>query len=214
MNLRVANLIAVELAIMIAILFYLVFFRSPSAERRISPEIAESSAEPATTLAQLSEVRSERQATLDPSPNRPHLRPQEQQPIAVPPPQYVQQVAPQSYANPVYANAAVPAEAPAYSESYEEPAAAPPDYATSDDSIAYAEPAPVLLYPAPYQIIVFSNPRRFANRHRFHSGAFTTNFPRRADSGPFHRPWGGMVNSHPTRPFAQQGFRSAGTGHH
>jgi hypothetical protein len=206
MNLKVANLIAVELAIMIAILCYLVFSRSPSAERRISPEIGESSAEPGLTLAQLSQLRSERQATFDPSADRARLRPQEQQPIAVPQ-QYVQQVAPQAYANPVYANAAVPAEAANYSESYQEPAAAPSDYATYDDGIAYAEPAPVLLYPAPYQIIVFSNPHRFANRHRFHSGAFTTNFPRRANSGPFHRTWGGMVSSHNTRPSVQQGFR-------
>jgi hypothetical protein len=186
-----------------------VFFRSPSAERHVSPDIVERSDEPATTLAHLSEVRSERQARLDPA----RLRPQEQQPIAVPP-QYVQQVAPQAYANPVYPNAAVPAEAGTYSESYEEPAPAPPDYTRSDDSIAYADPAPVLLYPAPYQIIVFSNPHRFANRHRFRSGAFTTNFPRRADSGPFHRAWGGMVSSHNIRPSAQQGFRPPGPGHH
>jgi hypothetical protein len=210
MNLKVSNLIAVELAILIALMSWMVFSRSPSAEPRTSPEILESSAEPDTTIARLSEVRSERPAPIDPSADRPRVRPQDQQPIAVPQ-QYVQQIAPQAYANPVYANAAIPAEAPAYTESYEEPVVAPSDYATSDDSIAYAEPAPVLIYPAPYQIIVFPNPHRFANRNRFHSGAFTTNLPRRADPGPFHRPLGGMVNPRNARP-AAQGFRSLG--HH
>jgi hypothetical protein len=211
MNLRVvANLIAAELAIMIAMLFYLVFSRSPSAEPRTAPEIQESAAEPATTLARLSEVRSERLAPVDPGADRACVRPQDQQPIAVPQ-QYVHQIAPQAYANPVYANAAIPAEAPAYTESYQEPVVAPSDYATSDDSIAYAEPAPVVLYPAPYQIIVFSNSHRFANRRQFHSGAFTTNFPRRAGPGPFHRASGGMVNPRNARPPAQG---SRPLGHH
>jgi hypothetical protein len=210
MSLRVvANLIAVELAIMIAMMFYLVFSRSPSAEPRTSPEILES-AEPVTTLAHLSEVRSERLATIDPSADRARVRPQDQQPIAVPQ-QYVQQIAPQAYANPVYANAAIPAQAPAYTESYQEPVVAPSDYATSSDSVAYAEPAPVVVYPVPYQIIVFSNHHRFGNRRQFHSGAFRTNFPRRADPGPFHRPLGGMVNPGNARPPAQ-GFRPLG--HH
>src|SRR4029077_8877264 len=152
MNLRVvANLVAVELAIMIAMMFYLVFSRSPSAEPHTSPEIQESAAEPVTTLAHLSEVRTERLAPIDPAAVRARVRPQDQQPIAVPP-QYVQQIAPQAYANPVYANAAIPAEAPAYTEAYEEPVVAPSDYATSDDSIAYAEPAPVVVYSAPYPI--------------------------------------------------------------
>jgi hypothetical protein len=208
MNLRVSNLIAVELAILIALMSWMVFSGFPFAERRTSPKIQESAAEPDTTIARLSEVRSERLATIDPSAVRARVRPQDQQPIAMPQ-QYVQQIAPQAYANPVYANAAIPAEAPTYA--YEEPVVAPSDYATSDDSIAYAEPAPVLVYPAPYQIIVFSNPHRFANRHRFHSGAFTTNFPRRAGPGPFHRASGGMLNPRNARPSAE-GFRSPG--HH
>jgi hypothetical protein len=210
MNLRVSNLIAVELAILIALMSWMVFSRSPSAEPRTSPEIVESSAEPATTLAHLSEVRNERPAMIDPSVDRARVRPQERQPIAVPQ-QYVQQIAPQAYANPVYANAAIPAEAPTYTESYEEPVVAPSDYAASDDGIAYAEPAPVVVYPAPYQIIVFSNPHRFTNRHQFHSGAFPTNFPRRAGPGPFHRASGGMLNPRNARPPAP-GFRSPG--HH
>ena len=210
MNPRVSNLLAVELAILIALMSWMVFSRFPFAERRTSPEILESAAEPVATVARLPEVRSERLATIDPSAGRARVRPQDQQPIAVPQ-QYVQQIAPQAYANPVYENAAIPAEAPTYAESYEEPVVAPSDYATSDDSIAYAEPAPVLLYPAPCPIIVFSNPHRFANRHRFHSGAFTTNFPRRADPGPFHRASVGMVNPQNARPSAQ-GFRSSG--HH
>jgi hypothetical protein len=189
MNLRVSNLIAVELAILIALMSWMVFSRSPSAEPRTSPEILESPAEPATTLAHLSEVRKERPATINPSADRARVRPQDQQPIPVPQ-QYVQQIAPQAYANPVYENAAIPAEAPAYAESYEEPVVAPSDYATSDDSIAYAEPAPVVVYPAPYQIIVFSNPHRFANRRQFHSGAFTTNFPRRAGPRPVSSAFG------------------------
>jgi len=211
MNLRVvANLIAAELAIMIAMMFYLVFSRFPSAERRTSPEILESAAEPDTTIAHLSEVRSERLATIDPSAVRARVRPQDQQPMAMPP-QYVQQIAPQAYANPVYANAAIPAEAPAYTEAYQEPVVAPAEYATTDDSLAYAEPAPVVVYPAPYQIIVFSNPHRFANRRQFHSGAFPTNFPRHGGPGHFHPALGGMVNPRNTHPPAQ-GFRSLG--HH
>ena len=214
MNLKVvANLIAVELAIMIALLCYLAFSRSPSAERRTSPEVLESSAEPDTTIAHLSELRSERPATIDPSADRARVRPPDQQPIAVPP-QYVQQIAPQTYANPVYTNAAIPAEATTYTESYQEPVVVPADYATSYDSIAYAEPAPVVVYPVPYQVIVFSNPHRFANRHRFHASPFTTNFPRRAAPGAFHQNHnsGGMVNPRNARPLAQRGFRS--TGHH
>jgi hypothetical protein len=198
----------VELAILIALLSLMAFSRSPFAERRTSPEILESAAESIAPVPRLPEVRSERLATIDPGADRARVRPQDQPPIAVPP-QYVQQIAPQTYANPVYANAAIPAEAPAYTEAYQEPVVAPSEYATSDDSIAYAEPAPVVVYPAPYQIIVFSNPHRFAHRRQFHSGAFTPNFPRRPGPGPFHRAFGGTVNPRNARPSAQ-GFGSLG----
>jgi len=210
MNPRVSNLLVVELAILIALLSWMAFSRSPFAERRPSPEIQESATEPIATVPRLPNVRSERLATIDPGADRARVRPQDQQPIAAPQ-QYVQQVAPQAYANPVYTNAAIPAEPPAYTEAYQEPVVAPSDYATSDNSIAYAEPAPVVVYSAPFQIIVFSNPHRFAHRRQFHSGAFTTNFPRHAGPGHFHRPFGGMVNPRNARPSAP-GFRSPG--HH
>jgi hypothetical protein len=210
MNPRVSNLVAVELAILIALLSWMVFSRFPFAGRRISPEIQESAAEPVTTVARLPDVRSERLATIDSGADRARIQPQDQQPIAVPQ-QYVQQIAPQAYADPVYANAAIPAEAPAYTESYQEPVVAASDYATPEDSIAYAEPAPVLVYPAPYQIIVFSNSHRFAHRRQFHSGPFTPNFPQRTNPGHFRPAFGGMVNPRNARP-SVQGFRPLG--HH
>jgi len=210
MNPRVSNLLVVELAILIALLSWMAFSRFPFFERPTSPEIEESAAEPIAPVARLSEVRSERLATIDPGADRARVRPQDQQPIAVPQ-QYVQQSAPQAYANPVYTNAAIPAEAPAYTESYQEPVVAPSEYATSGESVAYVEPAPVVVYSAPYQIIVFSNPHRFAHRHQFHPGAFTTNFPRHPNPGHFHRPFAGMVNPRNARPSAP-GFRSLG--HH
>jgi hypothetical protein len=212
MNPRVSNLLVVELAILIALLSWMAFSRSPFSERSTAPEIQESAAQPVATVARLPEVRSERPATIDPGADRARARPQDQQPIAVPQ-QYVQQIAPQAYANPVYTNAAIPAEAAAYTEAYQEPVVAPSEYATSDESVAYVEPAPVVVYPAPYQIIVFSNPHRFANRRQFHSGAFTTNFPRHAGPSPghFHRPFAGMVNPRNGR-LPAQGFRSLG--HH
>jgi hypothetical protein len=207
---KIANVIAVELAILIALISWLVF-SDPFTERRASADMPESAAEPVTTSPRLPEARPQYLAMIDSNPDRGRVPPREPQPIAVPQP-YAQAIPPQPYANPAYQNGVLAAETPSYEEAGQESEVVPSDYATSTDTLAYAEPAPIVYYPVPYQVVVFSNANHFRHRHRpaFHSGAFPTHFPRRPNPGPFHPNRSGMVNPWNAHPGAQQGFKLSG----
>jgi hypothetical protein len=206
MNLKVANLIAVELAILIGLMSWLVFSRFPSAEPRAPAEIQESAAEPVATIAPGLETRDERPATVDYSADRERARRRDEQ-LAPTSQEYVPEIAAQPYANSGLENRVVAADSPSYAEVDQEPAAAPSDYPTSTQTVAYAQPAQIVVYPQPVQIVVFSNSRPFANRHR--SASHMTMTQRRPDADDSHRSGDGVVFPRNACP-PIQGFRPRG----
>jgi hypothetical protein len=212
MNLKVANLIAVELAILIGLMSWLVFSRSPSPEPRTPEELQESTEEPVATVAPVLETKNERPATEDYNADRERMRRRDEQPAPTSQ-EYVQEIAAQPYANSGLENRVVAADSPSYEEVVQEPALAPPDYPTSTQTVAYAQPAQIVVYPQPVQIIVFSNARHFANRHRPapHPGAFMTMTPRRPGGEDCHRSGNGVVFPQNVRP-PTQGLRPRGHG--
>src|ERR1700686_152557 len=113
MNLKVANVIAVELAILIGLISWMVFSRLPSAEPGASEEIQESTAEPVATVAPVLEARNEPPATVDSSADRERARRRDEQ--AAPRSQeYVQEIAAPPYANAGLENGAIAADSPSY----------------------------------------------------------------------------------------------------
>jgi hypothetical protein len=212
MNLKVANVIAVELAILIGLMSWMVYSRLPSAELRTPAEIQESTAEPVATVAPILEARNERPATVDYNADRERARRRDEQPAPTSQ-DYVQEVAPQPYANSSLENGVVAADSPSYAEVDQEPAVAPPNYPTSAQTVAYAQPTQVVVYPQPVQIVVFSNSRHFANRHRSapHPGASMTMTHRCPDGEDSHRSGGGVVFPRNACP-PTQGFRPRGHG--
>ena len=206
---KIANVVAVELAIMIGLLSWLVF-TGPFAERRSYSEIPENAAPVATTV-RLPEPRPQSLAMIDSNADARRVPPHDQQPLVAQQP-YVQAVPAQTYPNPSYGNATLAAEMPVYEESGQVSEVVPSDYAASADTLVYAEPAPVVLYAVPYQVVIFSNGNHFAHRHRpaFHSGIFPANFARHQNPGAFQPVRGGMVNPRNIHSVAQQGFRPSG----
>jgi hypothetical protein len=207
MNLKVANVIAVELAILIGLMSWMVFSRPPSAEPRTPAETQESTAEPVATVAPVLEARNEHPATVDYSADRERARRRDEQ-TAPTSQAYVQEIAAQPYANPGLENGAIAADSPSYAEVDQEPAVAPSNYPTSAQTVAYAQPTQIVVYPQPVQIVVFSNARHFANRHRSapHPGSFMTMTPRRPDGDDSRRSGDGAVFPQNARP-PIQGFR-------
>jgi hypothetical protein len=203
MNLKVANVIAVELAILIGLVSWMVYSRLPFAEPRTSAEIQESTTEPVATVAPILEARNEHPATVDDSADHERARRRDEQPAPTSQ-EYVQEIAPQPYANSGPENRVVAADSPSYAEVDQEPAVAPSNYPTSAQTVAYAQPTQVVVYPQPVQIVGFSNPRPFVNRHR------SAHHPRPGGEDS-HRSGDGAVFPRNACP-PLQGFRPRGHG--
>lgn len=156
MNLKVANLIAVELGILIGLMSWLVYSNFPSTEPRTAAEMPESRVTPFTTVSTVFERRNKRPYTVDYETNHERAQPVDEE--AAPTAQeYDQEITTQPYTSSGLGNGYVAADSPSYAEVDQEPAVAQPDYVPSPQIVVYAQPA---------QIVVFSNPRRFANRFR------------------------------------------------
>jgi hypothetical protein len=201
MNLKVANLIAVELGILIGIMSWLAYSRFPSAQPRTAAEMQESTVAPVATVAAVSERRNQRPYTVDYETDHERAQPVDEE--AAPTAQeYDQEIATQPYTSSGLGNGYVAADSPSYAEVDQEPAVAQPDYVPSPQIVVYAQPA---------QIVVFSNPRRFANRFRstFPSGALNTITHRRPDRVGPHLSGNGIVpRRNPNAPSCRpaQGF--------
>lgn len=179
MNVKVANLVAVQFGVLLGIVSWLAYSRFESAEPRIAAvEVRESPA--AAAVAPISDLGSQVTRALDsdadreqdqsigeqPAPAAPsHQYSPEavQQYTALAAQQYYRQIAPRRYASAGVTSTSAPV-APAYTEVAQEPAAVSSDYVEPLQTVAYAEPAQVVAYQP--QFIVFSNQRRFANRCR------------------------------------------------
>jgi hypothetical protein len=182
MHLKVSNLIAIQLGVLIGIMSWLAYSRLQSNEPR-SPAVEkrESPAAPLAAAAPISDMGNQVSRALDGDINREQDQSTDEQPVSATLPhqyspeavkqymematqQYYQQIAPRRYASAAVATSTV-ATAPAYTEVTRQPAPVSSDYVEPVQTVAYSEPAQVIVYPQP-QFVVFSDQRRFPNRCR------------------------------------------------
>lgn len=179
MNLKVANLVAIQFGVLLGIVSWLAYSRFESAEPRIAAvEVRESPA--AAAVAPISDLGSQVTRALDSDADREQDQSIGEQPAPAAPShqyspeavqhytalaaqQYYRQIAPRRYASAGVASTSAPV-APAYTEVAQEPAVVSSDYVEPLQTVAYAEPNQVVVYQP--QFIVFSNQRRFPNRCR------------------------------------------------
>lgn len=231
MNLKVANLVAIQLGVLVGIMSWLAYSHFESAGLRVAAvERRESPAAPVAAVAPISDLGSQVSRALDNDADReedesigeqpalpvqPHQYSPEavQQYTALAAQQYYQQIAPRRYASASVASTSAPV-APAYTEVAQEPAAVSSDYVEPLQPVAYAEPAQVVVYPQP-QFIVFSNQRsnqrRFPNRCRpaLQSAAGTPITHRRPDrGGPHQNVCGVAPRKNPDAPSCKPGQES------
>lgn len=165
MNLKVANVIAVELAILIGLMSWLIYSRFPSTSADTAAEMEESSVVPFATVASVSKPRNQRPHPINYRADREPAALADEQPVPTAQ-EYDQEIATQPYADSGHEDGSISADSPTYAEANQEPAVAQSDDLTSPQTVAYAQPSQIVVYSQPAQIILFSNPRRFANRRR------------------------------------------------
>jgi hypothetical protein len=194
MNGKIANVIALELGILIAIMAWLAF---SNLSRVRPPRVAEEQERTAgsfATLTQVPKARSQRLSAVDYRAGGGAGQPQDEEPAQTVQ-QYDQQIATAPYASSdlyddsPYANSdlyddVATESSPYYAGVDQEPLVYPPDCLVSPlDQI--------VVYPQPNEIIIFSNTRSFGNRRRstgrFGSGG-TTVANRRPGGGEFGGP--------------------------
>ncbi len=182
MNVKVANLVAVQFGVLLGIVSWLAYSRFESAEPRVAAaERRESPAAPAAAVAPISALGSQVTRALDADADRGQDQSSAEQPAPATLPhqyspeavqqyttlaaqQYYQQIAPRRYASAGVTNSSIAPVTPIYTQMAQEPAAVSSDYAEPVQTVAYAEPTQIAVYQP--QFIVFSNQRRFPNRCR------------------------------------------------
>ena len=229
MNLKVANLVAVQFGMFIGIMSWLAYSHFPSAEPRTVAEMREPTTKPVAAVVPISEPESQRRYTADYRADREQDQSIAEQPApavhqysaaavqqysALAAQQYYQQIAPRRYASSGLENSSVAADTPSYAEVAQEPEVVP-DYPTPQ-TVAYVQPTQFIVYPQP-QFVVFSNRHRFANRCRstLHPAAHMTTTHRRPDEGESHVSGAGVVprrnasapSCRPTQEFGPGGHR-------
>jgi hypothetical protein len=178
MNLKVANLIAIQLGIFVGIMSWLAYSHLEFGAPRIATELPERAVRSVAPLVpglkaddQHSDAVDDPADSDEPQPiaEQPSLAMHQYSPATVQryselaAQQYYQQIAPRRYTSSGPQNGPVVAEKPSYAEAAQEPAEVS-DY-PAPQTAAYVQPAQFIVYPQP-QLIVFSNSRRFANRCR------------------------------------------------
>jgi len=179
MNLKVANLIAIQLGIFVGIMSWLAYSRLAPVEPRLTAEVGKTTAEPVAPAApglkgddQRPETADARAARDEPQPIAEQRAPvmqhhysaaAVQQNSALAAQLYYQQIAPRRYASSGLQNGPVVTEAPSYAELAQETAVVADEPAAQ--TVAYVERPQVVLYSQP-QFILFSNSRRLENRCR------------------------------------------------
>jgi hypothetical protein len=181
MNLKVANLVAVQFGVLIGIVSWLAYSRFESTEPRIAAvEMRKRPVDSVAAVAPISDLGSQLSRALDDGVDREQDQSIAEQPIpaahqyspeavqhytALATQQYYQQIAPRRYASSSVENRSVAADSLSYAGVNQEPAVVPADYAESPQSVADTQPAQIVYY-QPVQYVVFSDSRRFANRCR------------------------------------------------
>jgi hypothetical protein len=178
MNLKVANLIAVQFGVFLGIMSWLAYSHLPFAGPGTAAKTQESTAEPAATVAPVFKSEDQRSQAVDYRADREEAQPVVEQPApavheysaaavqqssALAAKQYYQQIAPRRYASSGLENGSIAADASSYTEVAQEPEVVP-DYPASQ-TVAYVPSTQFIAYPQP-QFVLFSNRHRFANRCR------------------------------------------------
>jgi hypothetical protein len=178
MNLKVANLIAIQLGIFVGIMSWLAYSRLESAKPHVAAELPERVTKPAGPVAQGIKADDQNPEAVDDRTDSDEAQPIADQPAPtfhqysaaavqhysdLAAQQYYQQIAPRRYASSGLQNRSVVAEAPSYAQVEQEPAV-DADY-SEPQTAAYVQPSQIVVYPQP-QFVVFSNSRRFSNRCR------------------------------------------------
>ena len=206
MNLKMAHLVAIQFGILVGILCCLMFLRLEPAKPPTAAETREQATERAAAVEPLSEAQDQRADTVDhradaepaqlaPGQLAPAL-PNQYSPEAVERYRaeatrlYYEQIAPRRNAISSLAHSSAAAAAPSSTEVAQEPAVVQ-TYDPEPQTVAYVEPAPVIVYSQPAQFVAFSHRRRFANRCRPapHPDALAPGPNRRRDRGGNH--WSG-----------------------
>ena len=100
MNLKVANLIAVEFGILIGLMSWLVYSRFPSTAAQTAAEMEEGTVVPFATVASVSKPRNQRLHTMDYRADREPVALADEQPVPTAQ-EYDQEIATQPYTDPV-----------------------------------------------------------------------------------------------------------------
>ena len=205
MNTRVANVIALELGILIAILAWLAFSNLSNVKQYAVAQSQERTAGAFATVAPVSKSRSQSLYAADYRAGRQpgQLEDGEQAPAVQ---EYDQEIAAEPYASSDLADGGVTESSPYYSGVDQEPVVTSPDCLFSPFD-------QIVVYPQPNEIILFSNARSFGRRHqspaRF-TGARMMVAHRRPGGGESHARGSGSVTRRNTgvRSLPQrQGFR-------
>lgn len=208
MNLKVVHFVAIQFGILVGIASCLLFFRFESAKPRPAAEMRELATELVAAVRDQSADMVDDLA--DPEPTE--VVPGQLAPVlsnqysaeaveryrAEATRLYYEQIAPRRNAVSSLAHSSAAAAAPSSAEVAQEPAVVQRDD-PAPQTVAYVEPAPVIVYSQPAQFVAFSNPRRFANRCRPapHPDALAPGPHRRRDRGGNH--WSGSPEFRPAR---------------
>jgi hypothetical protein len=158
MNTKTANLIALELGILIAILAWLAFSNVSSVKRHMVTGDQERAAGSFATITPVLNAGNQRPRAADYLADRAGEQQADEQQGATAQ-QYDQEVAAEPYANAGLNDGVITGSSPYYAGVAQEPLAYPPDCLVSplDQIVSYAQPT---------QVIIFSNTRSFARRPR------------------------------------------------
>ena len=166
MNLKIANLVAIQFGIFIGTMSWLIYSRLPSAEPGAAPAAPEMKGRMVNSIrpeAPVSDLSNQRPGTVAYGTDRPPGQPVNGQPVQSAP-IYYQTVATGPYARSGFNNAI--AMAAPYAGAVQEPATVSADYAVYTEPVGYAPPAQLVVYTEPIQTVGFSNSHRFRNRGR------------------------------------------------
>ena len=182
MNLKVANLVAVQFGIFVGMLAWLAYSHFESGEPpRVAEENRKAPVNSVAPLAPTTEPEGQRPVPLDYRADPDRLQPVTEQPVpvvqyqyspeavqqyaALAAQQYYQQIAPRPYANSNLDNRSIVA-APSSAKREQEPVVVPTEYEDAPQTIAYEEPAQIVAYAQPYPFVAYSGFSRFTNRCR------------------------------------------------
>jgi len=206
MNLKVANLVAIQSGIFFGVISWLAYTQIPFGESRPGTETRKSATKPVATLPSAATAPgNEPFQTVDYRADEEPAEPGAEQPLVPPPPheyspeavrqytalaaqQYYQQIAPRPYVSSKVENRPVVA-APSYAKREQEPIAVPAEYEEAPQAVVYEEPAQIVAYAQPYAFVAYSSFPRFLDRCRpavHHRNARSTFSRQRPGSGGRH----------------------------